>query len=133
MAARILAKLYERGSLRNNETGFELAFKNTAAPGTVTYIGPLVIDGAAYDLENVILRLERPSEHLGRQPSVREWHVTAVNDEKKDRVLSFDLFTVARVLVKGEPLSPGPHQVALSMTTKEVGDIVLTAEDSLAA
>jgi len=134
---RILSKLYEPGSLRNTEQGFELAFKNTMAPSQVTGIGPLIVDGAVVNLDHAILRLERPSERLGRQPSVREWQVKALNKETekerdKDRTLSFDLFNVAWVVVPGQQLPPGPHQVALSIKTKEVGDITLTAEDSVA-
>jgi len=132
-----LSKLYEPGSLRNTEQGFELAFKNTMAPSQVTGIGPLIVDGAVVNLDHAILRLERPSERLGRQPSVREWQVKALNKETekerdKDRTLSFDLFNVAWVVVPGQQLPPGPHQVALSIKTKEVGDITLTAEDSVA-
>jgi hypothetical protein len=135
LSPKILNKLYEPGSLRNTEKGFELAFKNTMAPSQVTAVGPLVIDGAVVDLEHAILRLERPSERLGRQPSVREWQLKALNKDQekdKDRTLSFDLFNVAWVVVPGQQLPPGPHQVALSIKTKEVGDITLTAEDSVA-
>ena len=135
MPPRILSKLYEPGSLRNTEKGFELAFKNTMAPSQVTAVGPLVVDGAVVNLEHAILRLERPSERPGRQPSVREWQFKALNketDKDKDRTLSFDLFNVAWVVVPGQQLTPGPHQVALSIKTKEVGDITLTAEDSVA-
>ncbi|HNS00846.1 MAG TPA: hypothetical protein PKM78_00495 [Anaerolineae bacterium] len=137
MSLKILSKLYEPGSLRNTDSGFELAFKNTFAPTQVTAVGPLVIDGGTIDLGQAILRLERPSERLGRPPSVREWQFKALNkdtekDKDKDRTLSFDLFTVARIVVPGQRLSPGPHQVALSMMTKEVGEIKLTAEDSVA-
>ncbi|HSN77335.1 MAG TPA: hypothetical protein VL334_19870 [Anaerolineae bacterium] len=120
--------------MRNTEKGFELAFKNTMAPSQVTGVGPLVVDGVVVDLANAVLRLERPSERLGRQPSVREWQVSVLNKEKekdKDRTLSFDLFIVARMVVPGQQLPPGPHQVALSIKTKEVGDITLTAEDSV--
>lgn len=137
MSLKILSKLYEPGSLRNTDSGFELAFKNTFAPTQVTAVGPLVVDGGTIDLGQAILRLERPSERLGRPPSVREWQFKALNkdtekDKDKDRTLSFDLFTVARIVVPGQRLSPGPHQVALSMMTKEVGEIKLTAEDSVA-
>jgi hypothetical protein len=137
LSPKILNKLYEPGSLRNTEKGFELAFKNTMAPSQVTAVGPLVIDGAVVDLEHAILRLERPSERLGRQPSVREWQLKALNKDQekekdKDRTLSFDLFNVAWVFVPGQQLPPGPHQVALSIKTKEVGDLTLTAEDSVA-
>lgn len=136
MTLRTFNRLYEPGSLRNTEKGFELAFKNTMAPSQVTGVGPLIIDGAVIDLEHAILRLERPSERLGRSPSVREWQIKALNketkkDREKDRTLSFDLFIVARIVVPGPQLSPGPHQVALSLKTKEVGEITLTAEDSV--
>lgn len=131
MPPRILSKLYERGSLRNSEKGFELAFKNTAAPGTLTNLGPLVVDGVPYDMDRVVLRLERPSEHLGRPPSMREWTARSINEEK-ERMLAFDLYTVARVIVSGRPLAPGTHQVSLGIVTREVGEMMLTAEDSVA-
>jgi len=97
----------------------------------------LIVDGAVIDLEHAILRLERPSERLGRPPSVREWQIKALNketekDKDKDRTLSFDLFIVAWIVVPGPQLPPGRHQVALSLKTKEVGEITLTAEDSVA-
>jgi hypothetical protein len=134
---KIYNRLYEPGSLRNTEKGFELAFKNTMAPSQVTGVGPLIVDGAVIDLEHAILRLERPSERLGRPPSVREWQIKALNketekDKGKDRTLSFDLFIVAWIVVPGPQLPPGLHQVALSLKTKEVGEITLTAEDSVA-
>lgn len=134
---KTLSKLYEPNSLRNTEKGFELAFKNTIAPSQLTAVGPLLIDGAVVDLEHAILRLERPSERPGRQPSVREWQFKALNketdkDRDKDRTLSFDLFTVAWVVVPGQQLPPGQHQVALSIKTKEVGDLTLIAQDSVA-
>lgn len=137
MTLRTYHRLYEPGSLRNTDRGFELAFKNTMAPSQVTGVGPLIVDGAVIDLEHAILRLERPSERLGRPPSVREWQIKALNketekDKDKDRTLSFDLFIVAWIVVPGPQLPPGRHQVALSLKTKEVGEITLTAEDSVA-
>jgi hypothetical protein len=68
---------------------------------------------------------------------VREWQLKALNKDQekekdKDRTLSFDLFNVAWVVVPGQQLASGLHQVALSIKTKEVGDLMLTAEDSVA-
>lgn len=130
MSPKTLSKLYERGSLRNTEKGFELAFKNTMAPGTLIKIGPLIVDERVYEAKQIILRLERPSDRVGRQPAPRDFPGEAI---EKGRTPSFDLFTVARVMVPDEKLSPGEHQVTLSVTTKEVGDLTLTAEDSVEA
>ncbi len=41
----LLKKLYQKGSLKNTESGFEFALKNTLAPGTIVGLRTLVVDG----------------------------------------------------------------------------------------
>lgn len=59
--AFLLNKLYVKGSLKNTEDGFELAIKNTLAPGTIIGLGSLQIDGHAYPLEDTTVESEAGS------------------------------------------------------------------------
>lgn len=129
MTPKRFSKLYERGSLCNTATGFELAFKNTIAPSTILEFGSLTVDGQAVARDQILVRLERPSERIGREGTVREWPAKIIGGE---RMVPFDLFTVARVQVTASPLPPGSHQVMLAIRTREVGEMTLTAEDSIA-
>ena len=126
LPSALLSKFYERDSLRNTETGFELRFKNRLAPSTIVGIGPLTLDGRVYEGEELIVYFERPAEGHRRptEPAAR----TAKDIEKKGSRL-FEINAVLRVSVIGSSLSPGPHQVELTFKTKEVGDITVTAED----
>ena len=49
LPSALLSKFYERDSLRNTDTGFELRFKNRLAPSTIVGIGPLTLDGHVYE------------------------------------------------------------------------------------
>ena len=124
-----MSKFYERDSLRNTDTGFELRFKNRLAPSTIVGIGPLTLDGHVYEAKELAFAFERPAE--GHRPPPESVFRTAKDiEEKRSRV--FDINAVLRVAVLGSKLMPGSHQVTLTFRTKEVGDITVTAEDVVA-
>lgn len=130
LPSAMLAKFYERESLRNTDKGFELRFKNRLAPSTIVGFGPLLVDGQVFEGEHLTMSLERPAR--GYRPPPEPLLRTAKSFEK-DRSLPFEINTVLRIAVAGTKLSPGSHQVALTLKTKEVGDIVVTAEDVVAS
>lgn len=129
LPAALLGKFYERDSLRNTEKGFELRFKNRLAPSTIVGFGPLTVDGAVYEGEHLTMSLERPARGYRPPP---EPLVRSAKSFDKGRSLPFEINTVLRISVAGAKLAPGSHQVALTIKTKEVGDIVVTAEDRVA-
>ena len=130
LPSALLSKFYERDSLRNTDTGFELRFKNRLAPSTIVGIGPLTLDGRVYEAKEWIFAFERPAE--GHRPPPEPVFRTAKDiEEKRSRV--FEINAVLRVAVLGSKLLPGSHQVTLTFRTKEVGDITVMAEDVVAA
>lgn len=126
LPASLLKRLYVRESLRNTESGFELAIRNSVAPSTMIGLGPLVIDGRGIEGERLGLCLERSSLPFGRRP---EPLVRAGKDVTPGKALRFDLNTTARVQVTGQWLEAGEHRISLVIKTKEVGDITIEAVD----
>lgn len=113
----LLKKLYVKGSLRNTESGFELALKNTLAPGTLIGLGPLTVDDASYSPESITLTTpqgeSRGNEITSRSPQ------------------SFGLNAEVKINVQGQPLAPGEHHVVFSVLTREVGRIEFDIADTL--
>lgn len=128
--ASVLSRFYERDSLRNTKDGFEVVFRNRLAPATLIGVGPLSIAGEQYSGEQVTIHLERPREGHTRPPNPLVRHAGEFVEGKP---VQFGVNTVARVVVNGRTLSPGPYFVALALRTKEVGDITVTGEDEIAA
>jgi len=129
LPSALLSKFYERDSLRNTDTGFELRFKNRLAPSTIVGIGPLTLDGRVYEAKEWAFAFERPAEGH-RRPPEPVFRTAEDFEEKRSRV--FEINGVLRVSVLGPKLTPGSHQVTLTFRTKEVGDIIVTAEDVVA-
>ncbi|MFN2166612.1 MAG: hypothetical protein ACK2U9_10185, partial [Anaerolineae bacterium] len=61
LPSSLLSKFYEPDSLRNTDSGFEMAFKNRLAPSTLIGIGSLKIDGYVFQDEDLTLRIVRPA------------------------------------------------------------------------
>lgn len=129
LPSALLSKFYERDSLRNTDTGFELRFKNRLAPSTIVGMGPLTLDGRVYEAKEWTFAFERPAEGH-RRPAEAVFRTAENFEEKKSRV--FEINAVLRIAVIGSNLAPGLHQVTLTFKTKEVGDITVTAEDVVA-
>lgn len=128
--AALLKKVYEPGSLRNNDQGFELALKNRLAPTTLVGVGPVRIDEQTYQAEELTICVERPAERHGRPLEPLVWAAADVG--KKKAVLPFGVNTVLRLMVEGVRLPAGEHEIACSLKTREVGDIVVKAMDRVA-
>ena len=83
----IIEQFYERDSLRNTDTGFELRFKNRLAPSTIVEFRPLTLDGLVYEADNLVFAIERAAEGHRRPTDV----VFRANDIKDDRSRFFDI------------------------------------------
>jgi len=114
----LLKKLYLKGSFKNNPTGFELALRNTLAPGTLIGISPLKIDGRDIPLDKILIA-------AGDTPPVR------ASDISPAAPRLFPLNVVIKFQVEDQPLSAGPHRVTVQVNTKEAGELKIDAEDSI--
>lgn len=126
--ASIFSKLYEQNSLRNTDDGFEVRFRNRLAPTTLLGVGPLSIDGEQWAGEQLTVQLERPREGYSRPPTPIVRNGKEISEKKP---VPFGVNTVARLTVSERRLSPGHYRVALAISTKEVGDITVTAADEI--
>jgi hypothetical protein len=111
----MLAKVYVKGSLKNNENGFELAVQNVVDSATLVGIGPLVVDGTSY-----------PPEAITLVSSRGEWRGDALSYRNP---APFSFGAQARVLVQGHTLPPGEHSLTLTTQVGEAGRVQFTVKD----
>ncbi len=113
----LLKKLYVKGSLKNTEGGFELAIRNTLAPGTLIGMGPVTIDEATYQPDAVTLKSPQGEVHGGE--------VSSKNP------VTFAMNVEVKITVRGKPLTPGQHRIVFSVMTREIGRVEFDVSDSL--
>ncbi len=113
----LLKKLYVKGSMKNTESGSELALRNNLAPGTMIGMGALVIDENTYPPEAITIKT--PQVELKG------------NEITKDNPVTFPMNADVRISVQGAPLTPGEHHVVFSVLTREIGRIEFDVTDSL--
>ncbi|MDW8098323.1 MAG: hydroxymethylglutaryl-CoA reductase [Anaerolineae bacterium] len=114
----MLRQLYQKGSLRNTEEGFEMVLVNTLAPGTVIGLGPIQVDQRVFTPEQIIVAAGR-SERLADRISERG-------------PVSFPVNGQIRLRVIGAFLAPGQHTVVINAHLKEIGPFHIEVEDQLA-
>lgn len=115
----MLKKLYVRGSLKNTAAGFELTLKNILAPGTITGLDSLKVDGHEVALENIRVL----------SGSGTDMAATAITAQSP---VAFPLNSTATIQVVGELLAPGCHDILIAVNTKEVGLLEIPVADSIA-
>ena len=115
--AFVLRGLYVRGSLKNNETGFQVAIRNHIDNATVTAMESITVDGVIYTAEAIIVRTpagERPCSEVSSSAPF----ILAV---KQDAILS----------VRSTPLAVGEHNLVFAWNAELVGRIQFDVKDSI--
>ena len=115
--AFLLKKLYVKGSLKTTDEGSGLTIKNTLAPGTITKVSPVVIDGVEYPIEKISIG-QKGSFRPADQITARSPYAFGLNNE-------------AEIWIEGAGLEPGIHSLAVTVTAKEVGELEIQIEDRL--
>ncbi len=113
----LVNKVYERGSLRNVEDGFEFCFANRMTPLQISGMRDmqLDVDGVRYPLEKLRLMLS------GRPISL--------SDGAMREVLTFGKDSKLVIQALGEKLSDGKHVIKISFITNEYGGATLKVSD----
>ena len=114
----VLNKLYVKGSLQNNENGFQFDIKNVVDSGTLVEIGPITVDGKPYEMASITVV-------TGNQERVAD-QVT------RTAPLPVPLGMLFTLRVQGEPLMPGNHIITVSVLTREIGRIKFDFQDTIA-
>ena len=115
--AFMLKKLYLKGSLKNTEQGFQFQIRNTLAPGTITAVEPVVVDGVGHLLADTLLVAKEPMP---------------ATDINKERPVAFGINTLVTMVVKGAQLAAGEHTVVIGVQTKEAGELKWDVTDTVA-
>jgi hydroxymethylglutaryl-CoA reductase (NADPH) len=114
----VLNKLYVKGSLKNNDKGFQFDIKNVVDSGTLVEIGPITVDGKPYEMASISV-VTRDQERTADQ-------VTRTSPLPVYLGMSFTL------CVSGEQLTPGEHAINVTVLTREIGRIKFDFQDTIA-
>jgi len=115
--AWLLRRLYNRNSLRNVHHGVRFCLKNRLTDGKVNGISELLIDGKAVPLESISLALDDEA--------------SCTLAQVRAQPLNMELGSTLHVQVKGLTLSPGLHQLDLTLECTPLGTLRLVVEDEL--
>jgi hypothetical protein len=114
----LLAKLYVKGSLKNNDAGFEFRIKNIIDSATLVAFGPIQVDQTAYGAEALTLT----------QGGVQ----TKGSGVSAAAPIAIRAFQDTLIGVISAPLPAGPHRITVEALTKEVGKIKFNVNESIA-
>lgn len=115
----LVSKVYERGSLRNNEYGFEFCFTNRMTPVRISGMRDisLEVDGLRYSIDK--LRLSLGGRFLN------------LSNGRLDEVVSFARDSKLIIQVAGNQLSDGKHFIKINFITNEYGGATLKVSDTI--
>jgi hypothetical protein len=119
----VLSKIYVKGSLKNAAKGFEFNFKNVVDSGTLVELGPITVDGKAY--QAAALTVVTGSQERGIQERAGD-QVTRLAP------LPVYVGSAFTIRVNGETLVAGEHAIKVSALTREIGRIQIDFQDTVA-
>ncbi|HEX78496.1 MAG TPA: hypothetical protein G4O03_08865 [Dehalococcoidia bacterium] len=117
MPSFLLKRLYVKGSLRNNDDGFQLQLRNSLGSGYAREMLPLTLDGQ-----------EIPKENCSFVVEGKETRFTQVSPENP---FTLALNRDTTLLVKGQTLSPGAHRIGIGFIVQGIGPLSFEVTDVL--
>ena len=111
----LLKKIYIRGSLRNDDEGFQFQLKNSLGSGHTCKLLPLTLDGVELPQEDSFFSVEAAS--------------VCFNAVSPARPIALTKDTPTTVQVKGRTLAQGPHKVGMGLDLEGIGEVWLSVED----
>lgn len=113
----LLERIYQRGSLKNVEGGFEFKLKNLVDNGTLSGVKSLTVDETEVPLSNMRFQTsagEKQAEEITYRTPLPIYY----NAE-------------ATVRVSNQTLEPGPHALVLTISVYEAGTLQLKVNDEV--
>jgi hydroxymethylglutaryl-CoA reductase (NADPH) len=114
---KIIRKLYNHGSLRNEGAGVRFSVKNRLSPATLESISAVTVDGAAIDPETVTIAVEQ-AEPL------------ALDRFNAGEPVDFPLGTLLTFHLAMPPLEEGEHELEVRFRVQPFGELKLKVSDS---
>ncbi|MBU6996158.1 MAG: hypothetical protein HXS41_00895 [Theionarchaea archaeon] len=112
----MLKKLYQKGSLKNTESGFELAIKNNLMDATVTTMS-LTVDSKPVPGDRITVA-------AGNAP-------VPATQISESNTIPLKVGVTVTLSVQDKSLSSGEHTIEIGAATKEFGDINFSVSDTL--
>lgn len=113
----LLAKLYVKGSLKNNDNGFEFALKNIIDSTMLIGIGPITIGEKNYEGEAVVM--------ITNERTVNGAELSRNNP------IPVRMGVPLKVTVAGEKLASGEQRITVAATTSDIGKIKFDIVDKI--
>ena len=114
----LLAKLYVKSSLKNNDKGFEFALKNIIDTTMLIGIGPITVGEKNYEGETVVM-------------TTNERTVTGA-ELSRNNPIPVRMGVPLKVAVTGEKLTAGEQRITVAATTSDIGKIKFDIVDKIA-
>lgn len=111
----LLKRLYIKGSLQNNEQGFQFQLKNTLGSGYGNELLPLTLDGKELPRESSYFVLD-----------AEEVPFSAVSQE---RPFTLAMNKTLTIVVKGVTLAEGAHRIGFSFVAQGLGKLSFEVTD----
>lgn len=115
----ILRRLYVKGSLRNNNEGFQFHLKNSLGSGYGKELLPLTLDGKELPKEDSYFMLDDEKIPF-----------SAVND---DNPFTLKMNKIATIMVHGVTLTEGPHKIGFRFVAQGLGKLAFEVKDLVSA
>jgi hypothetical protein len=113
----LLAKLYAKGSLKNNDSGFEFNLKNIIDSTTLVGIGPVVAGEKSYESDAISLIV---AEKLYKGDELTQQNSIPVR-----------MGVAITVKIVGDKLPAGLQKISVSATTRDIGKIKFDISDKV--
>ncbi len=113
----LLAKLYVKGSLKNNDNGFEFALKNIIDSTMLIGIGPITVGEKDYEGDAITMTAGDKT----------------VNGAELSRSNSIPvrMGVPMKIVVAGDKLPTGAQKVSVAATTSDIGKIKFDVSDTV--
>ncbi len=119
----VLSKIYVKGSLKNAAKGFDFTLKNVVDSGTLVELGPITVDGKAYNAAALTVITGNQERGFQERPGDQVTRLAPLP------VYVGSAFTIR---VNGETLAAGEHAINISALTREIGLIRFDIQDTVA-
>ncbi|MBA7474883.1 hypothetical protein ES707_10245 [subsurface metagenome] len=111
----LLKRIYVKGSLQNNEQGFQFQLKNTLGSGYGNELLPLTLDGKELPRESSYFVLDD-----------EEVPFSAVSQE---RPFTLAMNKTLTIVVKGVTLAEGAHRIGFNFVAQGLGKLSFEVTD----
>lgn len=115
----LLRRLYVKGSLRNNDQGFQFELKNSLGSGYGKELLPLTLDGKELARENSFFSLDG-----------EEIPFSAVSN---DNPFTLKMNKIVTITVHGITLDEGSHKIGLKFVAQGIGKLGFEVTDLVSA